>query len=68
MAIGSTIQSGTTVYVYDERGSTLALIPVSPDPGDGLKGYTSKTVTVQQGKSLYTYDERGNPLAITNVG
>jgi hypothetical protein len=60
MAIGSAVQRGRRVYVYDEDGRHLSLIGVgSAGLHDGLKGYTSSTISIRRGAYLYTYDERG---------
>jgi isopentenyldiphosphate isomerase len=59
MAIGSVIQRGRTIYVYDERGRVLFTRDAGSGPEDGLKGYTSDTVTIRRGHTLYVLDERG---------
>ena len=51
--IGSALQKGSTVYVYDENGRTLY-----SKSGD-LAGYTGSTVSIRANNTLYTYDERG---------
>lgn len=51
--IGSALQKGSTVYVYDEKGSILY-----SKSGD-LAGYTGSTVSIRVKNTLYTYDERG---------
>lgn len=58
--IGSAIQRGSTVYVYNEKGSVLSTIPSSSKPGEGLTGFTSSTVSVRRGSTVYTYNERGS--------
>ena len=59
MAIGSAVQRSSFVYVYDEKGRQFAALPAGSGPNDGLKGYTSTTVSVRRGSFVYTYDERG---------
>jgi hypothetical protein len=60
MAIGSAVQRGRRVYIYDEKGRQLSLIGIgSNGPHDGLKGYTSSTLSIRRGAYLYTYDETG---------
>lgn len=56
--IGSAKQSGSTVYVYDEKGHTLFT------KSGKLLGFTSSTVTVQSSSSStqYTYDDKGHTL------
>ncbi len=51
--IGSALQKGSTVYVYDENGHLLYT-----KSGD-LAGYTGSTVSIRVHNTLYTYDERG---------
>lgn len=55
MAIGNVVERIGTIFIYDERG----LITASIGAGDGLKGYTSSTVTIQRGNQIFTYDEQG---------
>lgn len=63
MAIGSAVQKGSMVYIYDERGRQLA----SVSAGDGLQGYTGSTVSVKRGNMVYTYDERGRQVSMTSA-
>jgi hypothetical protein len=60
MAIASAVERGGWVYVYDERGRTLTTFPGASQPGEGLQGYTSTTVSVKRGGWINVYDERGN--------
>lgn len=53
--IGSAVEKGSTVYVYNEKGNTLYT-----KSADQLLGFTGTTVTVRKGRTAYTYDERGN--------
>ena len=65
MAIGSAVQRGGYVYVYDEKGRQLAMVPAGSGADDGLKGYTGATVSVRRGAYVYTYDERGQQMSMT---
>jgi hypothetical protein len=56
MAIGSAVQRGALVYVYDERGRQLFA------KAGTIGGYTGSTVTLKNGSITYTYDERGRQL------
>jgi len=68
MAIGSAVQRGRGVHVYDENGRQLSIISTgSFGPDDGLKGYTSSTVNIRRGAYLYTYDERGRQMGQTSA-
>jgi hypothetical protein len=62
MAIGSAIQNGRIVFVYNERGQSLFNKPVGPRPGDGLHGFTALTVSIRNGSLIFTYDENGRTL------
>ena len=68
MAIGSAVQRGALVYVYDEKGHRLMSLLAGQGPKDGLQGYTSATVSVRRGSLIYTYDERGRRLSSTLAG
>jgi len=52
MAIGSAVQQGSSVKVYDERGSFLF------SKNGQLVGYTFGNVSIRKGDSVETYDER----------
>ena len=60
MAIGSAIERGSLICVYDERGSTLFSKARGSGAKDGLLGFTGSTVTVRFGSIIYTYDEHGD--------
>ena len=61
LAIGSAVQRGSYVYVYDEKGRQIASVPA----GESLQGYTGSTVSVRRGSYIYTYDERGRQVSST---
>lgn len=63
MAIGSVQEKGSQIIAYDERNRQLFAIFKGHRPDDGLKGYTSTTVSVQDGSQLVTYDERGHKIS-----
>lgn len=67
MTIGSAVQKGTTVYIYDEKGHQIANVSAGSGKEDGLKGYTSTTVTVRRGTTLYTFDEKGHQKFVTSA-
>ena len=62
MAIGSAIERGSLICVYDERGTTLFQKARGSGAKDGLLGFTGSTVTVRFGSIIYTYDERGETV------
>jgi hypothetical protein len=57
--IGSAIERGSYICVYDEHGITLFSKARGSGPNDGLLGFTGTTVTVRFGSIIYTYDEKG---------
>ena len=62
MAIGSAVEGGSLIYVYDERGMTLFTKARGSGPNDGLLGFTGATVTIRSGSVVYTYNEKGMML------
>lgn len=62
MAIATAVQRGSSIYVYDEKGSLMFQRPSGSGPKDGLQGYTSSTVSIRTGSSIYVYDDKGSYL------
>jgi hypothetical protein len=62
MAIGSAIERGSLIQVFDTNGRTLFSNAKGSGPRDGLLGFTGSTVTVRFGSLIYTYSERGQTL------
>jgi hypothetical protein len=62
MAIGSALERGSLICVYDEDGRTLFQKSRGSGPDDGLLGFTGSTVTVRFGSIIYTYDEDGQTV------
>jgi hypothetical protein len=60
--IGSALERGSLIYVFDEHGRTLFAKATGLGPKDGLLGFTGSTVTVRFGSIIYTYDEKGMTL------
>lgn len=52
MAIGTAIQNGGFVRVYDEKGR-----PIYSKPGE-LYGFTSTTVSIKVGSFIHIYDAK----------
>lgn len=63
MAIGSAVQKGHFVYVYDDRGRQLTCIAAGGLSGNGLQGYTSSNVSIRKGNFLHVYNEKGRQLS-----
>ena len=60
--IGSALERGSLIQVFDERGTTLFSKAKGSGPRDGLLGFTGSTVTVRFGSVIYTYDANGMTL------
>ena len=52
------------MYVYDEKGRQIMVLPAGNKPEDGLTGYTSTTVSVRRGGLVYTYDQKGRQISV----
>lgn len=65
MAIGSAVQRGSYVFVYDESGRHVFSLPAGTGPKDGLHGYTGATISVRRGAYIFTYDNRGRQISST---
>jgi hypothetical protein len=57
--IGTAVQRGATIFVYDERGRHLSNIQAR----DGLQSYTGNTVSVRSGSMIFVFDGRGHHLS-----
>ena len=67
MAIGSAVQRGGLVYVYDEKGRQLSALSAGSGPDNRLKGYTGATVSIRRGGLIYAYNEKGRQLSATSA-
>lgn len=63
MAIGSAVQRGSIVIVYDEKGRQLFTLSAGLESKNGLVGYTSGNVSIRRGSVIYTYNERGQQVS-----
>ena len=61
MAIGSAIERGSMIVVFDET-ETLFSKARGSGPKDGLLRFSGSTVTARFGSNIYTYDEKGMTL------
>jgi hypothetical protein len=57
--IGSAIERGSFIFVYDDGGHVLFSKARGSGPKDRLLGFTGSTVTAQYGSVIDTYDEHG---------
>ena len=60
--IGSALERGSLIVVYDETGMSLFSKSKGSGPHDGLLGFTGSTVTVRFGSVIYTYGEHGQTV------
>jgi hypothetical protein len=60
--IGSAVERGSLIFVFDEDGRTLFSKAKGSGPDDGLLGFSSSSITVRFGPVIYTYDEDGYTL------
>jgi hypothetical protein len=60
--IGSAIERGSLIVVFDQHGMALFSKAKGSGPHDGLIGFTGSTVTVRFGSVVHTYDEKGMTL------
>ena len=60
--IGSALERGSLIVVYDEKGMSLFSKAKGSGPQDGLLGFTGSTVTVRFGSVIYTYGENGQTV------
>ena len=67
MPIGNVIQRGRAIYVYDEKGRQLCMLPAGDGPNGGIAGYTSGALNIRRGNVIYTYDEKGRHKATTSA-
>lgn len=67
MAIGSAIQRGKQVQVYDEKGRLIFSRCFGNGSHDGLVGYTATTVSIRRGNQIVTFNEKGQQKFIRSV-
>jgi hypothetical protein len=59
MAIANAVERSGFVYVYDEKGYQLCMLPA----GEGLTGYTFSTVNIKRSDFIYSYNEKGQQIS-----
>jgi len=67
MPIGSAVQRGRNVFLYDDQGRQTAVLDAGLGPEDGLVGYTSRTVSIRRGNVVITYDEQGIQVSVVDA-
>lgn len=68
MEIVTAVQRGSQVYVYGQGQRQLCAIFAGNGPDDGLKGFTSSSVSVRRGKTVYVYDAHGRQISSAYAG
>ena len=66
--IVTAVQRGSQVYVYGTGQRQLCAVFAGNGPDDGLKGYTSSTVSVRRGSQIYVYDNKGRQISSVFAG
>ena len=61
--IVTAVQRGGQVYVYGAGQRKLCAVFAGNGPEDGLKGYTSSTVSVRRGSNIYVYDPQARQIS-----
>jgi hypothetical protein len=63
MAIGSAVQKGKVIHIYNEQGSYISAV----EARDGLQGYTSSSVSVRHGNIIRIYNENGGNIGAVSA-
>jgi hypothetical protein len=66
--IVTAVQRGSQVYVYGAGQRQLCAVFAGNGPDDGLKGYTSSTVSVRRGGTIYVYNAKGQQISSVFAG
>ena len=66
--IVTAVQRGSQVYVYGQGQRQLCAIFAGNSPDDGLKGFTSSSVSVRRGNNIYVYDAQGRQISSVFAG
>lgn len=66
--IVTAVQRDSQIYVYGPNQRQLCAVFAGSGPDDGLKGYTSSTVSVRRGSNIYVYDVHGRQVSSSFAG
>ncbi len=66
--IVTALQRSGQVYVYGTGQRQLCAVFAGNGPEDGLKGYTSSTVSVRRGNTIYVYNAKGQQISSVYAG
>lgn len=66
--IVTAVQKGSKVYAYGAGQRPLCAVFAGNGPDDGLKGYTSSTVSVRRGGTIYVYNANGQQISSVFAG
>ena len=66
--IVTALQRGSQIYVYAQGQRQLCAIFAGNGPDDGLKGFTSSSVSVRRGSNIYIYDANGRQISSVFAG
>ncbi len=65
--IGSALQKGTDVYVYNTDNRLLFIKTAGSRQGDGLMSFTSGTVNIKRADAMYTYNSEGRLIGTRSL-
>ena len=66
--IVTAVQCGSQVHVYGQGQRQLCAIFAGNGPDDGLKGFTSSSVSVRRGSNIYVYGAQGRQIPSVFAG
>lgn len=66
--IVTALQRGSQIYVYGQGQRQLCAIFAGNGPDDGLKGFTSSSVSVRRGSNICVYDAQGRQISSVFAG
>ena len=66
--IVTAVQKGSQVFIYGAGQRQLCAVFAGNGPDDGLRGYTSSTVSVRRGNNIYVYDAQGRQVSSVFAG
>lgn len=66
--IVTAVQRGSQVYVYGPNQRQLCAVFAGNGPDDGLKGFTSTSVSVRRGNMIYVYNAKGQQVSSVFAG
>lgn len=66
--IATVVERGSTIYVYNEKGTIITTLTRGTGPKDGLQGYTQNTISVRRSGTIYVYNPNGSIINTITAG